>query len=100
MRFRPRPRKIKYFGRFDADIIRNHRITGSATWNDNWTEGVGVVMPVNTINSDIMNANAQLSDYWTISPNTLNEFRWGFMAEYGQTQAPDDGSWAIRKSWA
>jgi len=74
--------QIKYFGRFDADIIRNHRISGSATWNDNWTEGVGVVMPVNTINSDIMNANAQLSDYWTVSPSTLNEFRWGFMAEY------------------
>jgi hypothetical protein len=76
--------RIKYFGRFDADIIRNHRITGSATWNDNWTEGVGPVAPLNVINNDIMNANAQLSDYWTISPRTLNEFRIGFMAEYDQ----------------
>jgi hypothetical protein len=74
--------RIKYFGRFDADIIRNHRITGSATWNDNWTEGVGPVAPVNVNDSDIMNANAQLSDYWTISPTTINEFRIGFMAEY------------------
>ena len=32
--------------------------------------------------SGIMNSNAQLSDYWSISPTTLNEFRWGFMAEY------------------
>jgi hypothetical protein len=74
--------RIKYFGRFDADIIRNHRITGSATWNDNWTHGVGPVAPVNVTDSDIMNSNAQLSDYWTVSPTTLNEFRWGFMAEY------------------
>jgi len=74
--------QIKYFGRFDADIIRNHRITGSATWNDNWTHGVGPVAPVNVIDTDIMNSNAQLSDYWTVSPTTINEFRWGFMAEY------------------
>ena len=74
--------RIKYFGRFDADIIRNHRITGSANWNDNWTEGVGPVSPVNVNDSDIMNAGAQLSDYWNISPTTLHEFRVGFMAEY------------------
>jgi len=74
--------RIKYFGRFDADIIRNHRLTGSATWNDNWTEGVGPIAPVNVNDSDIMNSNDQLSDYWTISPRTLNEFRIGFMAEY------------------
>jgi hypothetical protein len=74
--------RIKYFGRFDADVIRNHRITGSATWNDNWTQGVGPIAPVGVIDQDIMNSNAQLSDYWSISPSTLNEFRWGFMAEY------------------
>jgi len=74
--------QIKYFGRFDADIIRNHRITGSATWNDSWGTGVSPVAPVGAIDRDIMNSNAQLSDYWTISPRTLNEFRWGFMAEY------------------
>jgi len=73
---------IKYFGRFDADIIKNHRITGSATWNDRWGKGVGPVAPVGVIDIDIMNSNAQLSDYWTVSPRTLNEFRWGFMAEY------------------
>ena len=74
--------RVKYFGRFDADLFRNHRITGSANWNDNWTEGVGPVAPVNVNDSDIMNAGAQLSDYWNISPTTLHEFRIGFMAEY------------------
>jgi hypothetical protein len=78
--------RVKYFGRFDADIIRNHRLTGSATWNDNTTPGVGPVAPLNVINSVIMNSNAQLSDYWTISSNTLNEFRIGFMAEYDLLQ--------------
>jgi hypothetical protein len=76
--------QVRYFGRFDADIIKNHRITGSASWADNWTTGVGPVAPVNVINSDIMSANAQLSDYWVITPTTINEFRWGFMAEYDQ----------------
>jgi hypothetical protein len=74
--------QIKYFGRFDADIFRNHRITGSATWNDSPGKGVSPTAPVGAIDRDIMNSNAQLSDYWTISPTTLNEFRWGFMAEY------------------
>lgn len=74
--------QIKYFGRFDADVLRNHRITGSATWNDSPGQGVGPVAPVGVIDRDIMNANAQLTDYWSISPTTLNEFRWGFMAEY------------------
>jgi hypothetical protein len=85
--------RIKYFGRFDADVIRNHRITGSATWNDNWTEGVGPVAPVNVTDSDIMNANAQLSDYWNISPTVMNEFRVGFMAEYDKIkpQTMDQG---------
>jgi hypothetical protein len=74
--------QIKYFGRFDADVFKNHRITGSANWSDSWGTGVGPIAPVGVIDRDIMNASAQLSDYWTISPNTLNEFRWGFMAEY------------------
>jgi hypothetical protein len=29
-----------------------------------------------------MNANAQVTDYWTVSPSIVNEFRIGFMAEY------------------
>ena len=29
-----------------------------------------------------MNQSGQLSDYWTISPTLINEFRIGFMGEY------------------
>jgi hypothetical protein len=74
--------KIKYFGRFDADVTSNNRITGSAAWNDSPTVGVGPVCPLNCTNSDIFNTNNQLSDYWTINPHAINEFRIGFMGEY------------------
>ena len=74
--------KIKYFGRFDADVTQNNRITGSAAWNDSPTIGVGPICPLNCTNSDIFNTNNQLSDYWTINPHLVNEFRIGFMGEY------------------
>jgi hypothetical protein len=74
--------KRKYFGRFDADVTSRNRITGSAAWNDGPTIGVGPVCPLNCTNQDIFNTNNQLSDYWTISPHIMNEFRLGFMGEY------------------
>ncbi len=76
-----RPR-VKYFGRFDADVTKNNRVTGSAAWNDSTTKGVGPVCPLNCTDSDIMNTNNQLSDYWTISAHLINEARIGFMGEY------------------
>jgi hypothetical protein len=74
--------KRKYFGRFDADVTSNNRITGSASWNDGPTIGVSPVCPLNCTNSDIFNTTNQLSDYWTINPHTINEARIGFMGEY------------------
>jgi hypothetical protein len=74
--------KRKYFGRFDADVTSNNRITGSASWNDGPTIGVSPVCPLNCTNSDIFNTTNQLSDYWTINPHTINEVRIGFMGEY------------------
>ena len=74
--------KRKYFGRFDADVTSNNRITGSASWNDGPSIGVGPVCPLNCTNSDIFNTTNQLSDYWTITPHLINEARIGFMGEY------------------
>jgi len=74
--------KRKYFGRFDADVTSNNRITGSASWNDGPSIGVGPVCPLNCTNSDIFNTTNQLSDYWTITPHMINEARIGFMGEY------------------
>jgi hypothetical protein len=72
----------KYFGRFDADVTSNNRITGSAAWNDAPSIGLSPICPVNCIGLDIFNTNNQISDYWSISPQTMNEFRVGFMGEY------------------
>ena len=74
--------KRKYFGRFDADVTSNNRITGSAAWNDGPSRPFSPVAPINLHPGDVMNMSGQLSDYWTISPNLINEFRIGFMGEY------------------
>lgn len=74
--------KRKYFGRFDADISSNNRITGSAAWNDGPMLPTSPVAPINLAPGDVMNMSGQLSDYWTVSAHTINEFRIGFMGEY------------------
>jgi hypothetical protein len=74
--------KRKYFGRFDADVKSNNRITGSAAWNDGPILPTSPVAPINLAPGDVMNMSGQLSDYWTINPHTINEFRIGFMGEY------------------
>jgi hypothetical protein len=74
--------KRKYFGRFDADVKDNNRITGSAAWNDGPMYPTSPVAPINLAPGDVENMSGQLSDYWTIRPNLTNEFRIGFMGEY------------------
>jgi hypothetical protein len=74
--------KRKYFGRFDADITSNNRITGSAAWNDGPSLPFSPIAPINRAPGDVMNMSGQLSDYWTISPKLINELRIGFMGEY------------------
>jgi len=76
--------KIKYFGRFDADVTSNNRLTGSATWNDGPSIAFSPVAPINQAPGDVMNLSGQLSDYWTINPHTINEFRIGLMGEYDE----------------
>ena len=74
--------KRKYFGRFDADVTSNNRITGSAAWNDGPILPTSPVAPINLAPGDVENMSGQLSDYWSISGHTMNEFRIGFMGEY------------------
>ena len=74
--------KRKYFGRFDADLRSNNRITGSAAWNDGPSKPFSPIAPINLNPGDVMNMSGQLSDYWTISPKLINELRIGFMGEY------------------
>lgn len=72
----------KYFGRADADVTRNNRITGSAAESLNHTLSNSPVCPINCYANATSNVTSQLSDYWTISPTTLNEVRFGFYSEY------------------
>jgi hypothetical protein len=72
----------KYFGRVDFDLTKNNRITGSAAESLNHTLSNSPVCPINCYSNATSNVTAQLSDYWSISPNTLNEARFGFYAEY------------------
>ena len=74
--------KRKYFGRFDADVTSNNRITGSAAWNDGPSKPFSPIAPINLNPGDVMNMSGQLSDYWTISTKLINELRIGFMGEY------------------
>ena len=74
--------KRKYFGRFDADVTSNNRITGSAAWNDGPMYPTSPVAPINLAPGDVENMSGQLSDYWTVTPHLVNEFRVGFMGEY------------------
>ncbi|MEO8596947.1 MAG: TonB-dependent receptor [Candidatus Solibacter sp.] len=74
--------KRKYFGRFDADITANNRVTGSAAWNDGPSKPFSPVAPINRAPGAVQNQSGQLSDYWTVSPTFINEMRIGFMGEF------------------
>jgi hypothetical protein len=72
----------KYFGRVDMDITHSNRITGSVAESLNHTLSNSPVCPINCYSNATSNVSTQLSDFWTISSNTLNEARVGFYAEY------------------
>lgn len=76
----------KWFGRFDADPVSNHHISGSAAYNYTIMTAASPVKPINAVDYDIMNTNNQISDVWTISSRTINEARAGFMGEYDLLQ--------------
>jgi hypothetical protein len=69
----------KYFGRYDYDISSNNRLTMSDTQRDNPAvfQNQGIC-PINCQTGDVDSNNAQVSDVWNISANTINEARMGF----------------------
>jgi hypothetical protein len=73
----------KWFGRFDADITPNNRLTGSSAYNFPTTfKPVSLVYPLNATVVDVENMSGQLSDVHTFSSRTINEARSGWMGEY------------------
>jgi hypothetical protein len=71
----------KFFGRLDYTPVANHRFTISETESDNPAVSYGhgkALCPLDCQTQDVSRDNAQISDVWTISPNMVNEARFGF----------------------
>ena len=70
----------KYFGRFDYDISPNNRLTLSVEQRDTpqLYQSQMAFCPVNCQTGDVDSMNPQVTDVWTISARTINEFRFGY----------------------
>jgi hypothetical protein len=80
----------KFFGRLDYNITSANRLSFSITQR-NQLNGQGnndPICPVNCAPSNISSINSQLSDVWTITPTTVNEFRFGYTRQ-GNWFVPD-----------
>ncbi len=88
----------KWFGRFDADITSNNRLTGSSAYNYPTTfTATGIVYPVNVTVVDVENMSGQISDVHTFSSRTINEARAGWMGEYDLLTSPtSDKGWPAK----
>ncbi|MHB1955942.1 MAG: TonB-dependent receptor, partial [Sulfobacillus sp.] len=69
----------RYFGRLDYDVTSNNHIIIT----DNQANGLNQILnqgicPINCQSSDSDSNNAQISDVWTIRPDTINEARMGY----------------------
>ena len=70
----------RYFGRIDYDVTPKNRITGSLTQGDIPAVYPNEVTaaPVGYTNGDVSRLNLQITDVATITPNLINEVRFGF----------------------
>jgi hypothetical protein len=68
---------LKWFGRLDYNLSDKNRITFSITQSDNPALYPSAV-PISDQSGDVDRYNAQISDVHTLSPTTVNEFRFGF----------------------
>ncbi|MBV9267504.1 MAG: TonB-dependent receptor, partial [Acidobacteriaceae bacterium] len=69
---------LRYFGRLDYNISDRNRLTFSITERDNPAFYPSPDCPWDCAIGDVSSYNAQVSDVWTLSANTVNEFRFGF----------------------
>jgi hypothetical protein len=68
---------LKWFGRLDYNLSDKNRITFSITQSDN-PALYPQAYPIGNQSGDVDRYNAQISDVYSISANTVNEFRVGF----------------------
>lgn len=69
---------LKFFGRLDHNITDQNRLTMSVTQRDNPAYIPSAFCPLNCQNGDVDSYNGQISDVWSITATTVNEFRMGF----------------------
>src|SRR5260370_39979228 len=82
---------IKEFGRIDYSVNDRKRVTFSITQRDNPAFYPNSVCPMNCQSGDVDSYNAQLSDVWTITPSTVNEFRFGYTRQWNWFVAQSAG---------
>jgi hypothetical protein len=69
----------KYFGRLDYNVTATNHIVISVTESDNPAVSLNQgICPINCQHGDGNSDAAQVSDVWTIRPDTINEARLGF----------------------
>ena len=69
----------RYFGRLDYNVSEKNRINFSITQKDNPATDNGILpCPLDCGSGDVDGYNTQITDTWTISPTTVNEFRFGY----------------------
>jgi Carboxypeptidase regulatory-like domain len=69
----------RYFGRMDYDLSANNRIMYSISQKENPGVDNGLfTCPLLCGSGKVTGINTQLTDTWTINPETVNEFRFGY----------------------
>ena len=68
---------LKWFGRLDYNLSDKNRVTFSITQSDNPAR-YPQPYPIGNQSGDVDRYNAQISDVYSLSANTVNEFRFGF----------------------
>jgi Carboxypeptidase regulatory-like domain len=92
----------RYFGRLDWDATSKHRILMSDTQADFTYPGLSSITncPVGCQNGYVDNNNAQITDVWNISSNTVNEFRIGYTNQMNYfTDSSLDKGLAAQLGW-
>jgi len=70
--------QLRWFGRIDYNVSANNRLTFSIMQQDFPSFGARPACPVNCYKGDTDWYDSQLTDVWSITPTTVNEFRFGF----------------------
>ena len=69
----------KYFGRIDYNMSEKNRINFSITQRNNpATNTTFQICPIDCYSGDVDSYNTQVSDVWAITPNIINEARFGY----------------------